>query len=152
MKNAVANLLKKLGWAVHVGGTGPSYHYTDYFNELNSNDVYIVMCNGFCAGSVREAYSDYIQGVLKKRGVQLVMMWDTRDWTNPQGMAPYRYGNFTGYTAHQAWDDDFSKDDPTINDVGSWLKSKNSFYCAYPSAEGLVEQFVAGGYFAYTGT
>ena len=79
-------------------------------------------------------------------------MWYTRDWTNPQGMAPYRYGNFTGYTAHRAWDDDFSKDDPTIYNVGGWLKEQKSLYCAYPSVEGLVAQFVAGGYFAYTGT
>ena len=150
MKLAVANLLKKLGWTVHVGGTGPSYHYTDYFN-VEKDYVYITLANGFCAGSVREAYSSYIQNTLNKKGVQLVLMWDTRDWTNPQGMAPYRYGDFTGYTAKKAWDDNFSTSDPTITDVSAWLKNNNAIYCAYPSAEGLVAQFVAGGYFAYSG-
>ncbi|WP_405303892.1 Ig-like domain-containing protein [Methanobrevibacter sp.] len=150
MKNAVANLLRKLGWEVYVSGTGPGYHYYDYFNVYDDY-VYITMYNGFCAGTVREAYSSSIQRTLERKDVQLVIMWDTRDWTNPQGMAPYRYGDFTGYTAHRAWDDDFSPTDPTIVDVGSWLKSQNSKYCAYPSAEGLVAQFVAGGYFAYSG-
>ena len=152
MKNAVANLLRKLGWTVYVDGTGPGYHYSGYFDVTSDYQVYITLYNGFCAGTVREAYSSSIQNTLNKKGVKLVIMWDTRDWTNPQGMAPYRYGNFTGYTAHRAWDDDFSKDDPTIYNVGGWLKEQKSLYCAYPSVEGLVAQFVAGGYFAYTGT
>ena len=109
------------------------------------------MYNGFCAGTVREAYSSSIQNVLKSKGVQLVIMWDTSDWTNPQGMAPYKYGDFTGYNAKRAWDDNFSVGDPSINNVGAWLKSNNAFYCANPTAQGLVDQFLAGGYFAYSG-
>ena len=152
MKNEVANLLRKLGWEVYVDGTGPGYHYPGYFDVTKDYQVYITLYNGFCAGTIREAYSSSIQNTLKAKGVQLVVMWDTRTWTNPQGMAPYRYGDFTGYDAKRAWDDDFSKDDPSIKNVGQWLKVNDAKYCANPTAEGLLAQFSAGGYFAYTGT
>lgn len=148
MKKAVADLLRKNGWEVYVDGTGPGYHYDGYFDVTSDYQVYITLYNGFCAGTVREAYSNSIQNTLNKKGVVLISMWDTRDWTNPDGMKPYRYGNFTGYNASKAWDDDFSKDDPYIENVGAWLKQHNAKYCAYPSAEGLVAQFLAGGYFA----
>ena len=148
MKNALAKLLRENGWTVYVSGTGPSYHYDDYFKVTSEYQVYITLYNGFCAGTMREAYSSKIQNVLKNKGVQLIPMWDTSDWTNPQGMAPYRYGDFYGYTAHRAWDDDFSKDDPTIPDVGVFFEENNAVYCAYPTAEGLLEQFLSGGYFA----
>ena len=151
MKYAVANLLRQKGWTVYISGTGPGYHYDDYFKVNSNYKYYITLYNGFCAGTVREAYSDSIQNTLKSKGVQLVIMWDTSDWTNPDGMGPYRYGDFTGYNAKKAWDDNFSKTDPSINNVGSWLKSNNAFYCANPTAEGLVTQFLAGGYFAYSG-
>ena len=151
MKLAVADLLRKLGWEVYVDGTGPGYHYPGYFSVTSDYQVYITLYNGFCAGTVREAYSSSIQNTLNRKGVQLVIMWDSRDWTNPQGMAPYRYGDFTGYDASRAWDDDFSPTDPSIKNVGDWLKQQNAKYCTYPSAEGLVAQFCAGGYFAYSG-
>lgn len=148
MKKAVADLLRKNGWTVYVDGTGPGYHYDGYFDVTSDYQVYITLYNGFCAGTIREAYSSSIQNTLNKKDVTLVVMWDTRDWTNPDGMKPYRYGNFTGYNASKAWDDDFSEDDPYIENVGGWLKEQNAKYCAYPSAEGLVAQFLAGGYFA----
>ncbi|WP_407424669.1 hypothetical protein, partial [Methanobrevibacter sp.] len=150
MKNAVANLLRKKGWTVHVGETGSNAHYTDYFKVTSDYQYYITLYNGFCAGTVREAYSSSIQNTLKSKGVQLVIMWDTQDWTNPQGMKPYRYGDFTGYNAARAWDDNFSVNDPSINNVAAWLKSNNAFYCASPTADGLVAQFLAGGYFEYS--
>ena len=51
----------------------------------------------------------------------------------------------------RAWDDNFSSSDPSINNVSSWLKSNNAIYCANPTAEGIVNQFLAGGYFKSTG-
>lgn len=151
MKKAVADLLRKQGWTVYVGQTYSNAHYTDYFKVTSDYQVYITLYNGFCAGTIREAYSSSIQNTLKQKGVVLVVMWDTRDWTNPQGMKPYRYGDFTGYDAARAWDDNFSTSDPSINNVASWLKSKNALYCANPTASGLVSQFLAGGYFAFSG-
>ena len=148
MKNTVANKLKNKGYTVHVGRTGSNVHYEDYTN-VTKDYVYITMYNGFCAGTIQEAYSSSIQNKLKNKNVQLVVMFDTRNWTNPQGMKPYRYGDFTGYTAHRAWDDNFSSGDPTIKNVSSWLKNKGAVYCAYPNADGLVEQFEAGGYFKW---
>ena len=151
MKWDVAYQLVDLGWEVYVDGTGPGYHYPGYYDVTSDYQVYITLYNGFCAGTIREAYYDYIQNELNSKGVQLVIMWETRTWTDPQGMYPYRYGDFDGYKAGRAWDDDFSPDDPTIEDVGDWLMLKNAVYCAGTSAYDLVDQFSAGGYFKYTG-
>ena len=151
MKSAVANVLKNKGWDVHVGRTGSNVHYEDYFNVTSDYQVYATLYNGFCAGTIREAYSSSIQNTLKKKGVVLVVMWDTSGWTNPQGMQPYRNGDFTGYNAGRAWDDNFSSSDPSISNVAGWLKSKGAIYCASPTAEGIVDQFLKGGYFKSVG-
>ena len=151
MKNEIANLLKQKGWSVHVGGTCSNCHYSDYFNVTSDYQVYATLYNGFCAGTVREAYSSSIQNTLKKKGVVLVIMWDTSGWTNPNGMKPYRYGDFSGYNASRAWDDNFSSSDPSIKNVSDWLKKNNAIYCANPTADGIVNQFLAGGYFKSVG-
>ena len=148
MKNAVARLLRQNGWTVHVGETDSNAHYKDYFSVTKDYQAYITLYNGFCAGTIREAYSSFIQKTLDKKDVTLVVMWDTRNWVNPDGMGPYRYGDFTGYDAARAWDDNFSVNDPAIDNVAVWLKKNNAVYCAYPSADGLVAQFLSGGYFA----
>ena len=149
MKNAVANLLKQKGWTVRDGGTCSNCHYSGYFDVTNDYQVYATLYNGFCAGTIREAYSSKIQNVLKNKGVVLVVMWDTSGWTNPNGMKPYRYGDFSGYNASRAWDDNFSSSDPSIKNVAQWLKKNNAIYCANPTADGIVTQFLAGGYFKY---
>ena len=77
----------------------------------------------------------------------MVVVFDTRTWTS--GMKPYRYGDFSGYNAKRAWDDNFSSSDPSINNVGQWFKSKGAKYCAYPNVDGAIEQFLAGGYFKW---
>ena len=151
MKNSIANLLKSKGWTVKNAGCCSNCHYSDYFNVTSDYGVYATLYNGFCAGTVREAYSSSIQNTLKKKGVQLVIMWDTSDWTNPQGMKPYRYGDFTGYNAGRAWDDNFSSSDPSIKNVSQWLKNNNAVYCCGPTADDIVKQFLAGGYFKYAG-
>ena len=151
MKNSVANVLKNKGWDVHVGRTGSNVHYEDYFNVTSDYQVYATLYNGFCAGTIREAYSSSIQNTLKKKGVVLVVMWDTSGWTNPHGMGPYRNGDFSGYNAGRAWDDNFSSSDPSIKNVSSWLKSKGAIYCASPTADGIVDQFLKGGYFKSVG-
>ena len=150
-KNNLANALRKKGWTVHVGGTGPGYHYSDYFNVTKDYQCLITIYNGFCAGTIREAYSSRIQNVLKKKGVVLIPCFITSGWTNPRGMKPYRYGDFSGYNASRAWDDNFSSGNPSIKNVGAWLKNNNAKYLCYPSVDGLVTQFLAGGYFAWKG-
>ena len=79
------------------------------------------------------------------------MIFDTRTWTDPKGMKPYRYGDFTGYNAGRAWDDNFSSSDPSIKNVMEWLKKNNAIWCASPSVDGVLEQFLAGGYLKYKG-
>ena len=147
MKLAVARALTSRGWEVHVGETGSNVHYQDYFLVTGDCDVYITLYNGFCAGTVREAYSEEIQQELRKKDVQLVIAWDSRQWL--EGMGPYRYGNFRGYRARRAWDDNFSKDDPSIQDVWGFLRENRAVYCVGPDAELIADQLAAGGYFAW---
>ena len=114
-------------------------------------NILITLYNGFCAGTIRELASSYVQNLLKAKNVVCVPIWDTAGWTNPAGMAPYRYGDFRGYSADRAWDDDFSSTDPSIRNVDDYLYSNNIKYCAYPTTQGIINQFVKGGYFASVG-
>lgn len=148
-KKSIISILQGKGWTVKDGGTCSNCHYSGYGDVTSDYAVYATLYNGFCAGTVKEAYSSSIQNKLKKKGVQLVIMWDSTHWT--EGMKPYRYGDFSGYNAKRAWDDNFSSSDPSINNVSDWLKKNNAKYCVSPTPEGVVEQFLAGGYFAYKG-
>ncbi len=151
MKNTLISKLKSDGWTVHDGGTGSNNHYSGYFDVSSDYSVYITLYNGFCAGTIQEAYSSRIQNELKRKGVQLVPIWDSSGWTNPNGMKPYRYGDFSGYRASRAWDDNFSSSDPTISNVGDFMKKNKATYCVGPSASEIMQQFKAGGYFKYKG-
>ena len=148
-KSSFISELKKNGWTVKDGGTSSYTHYNDYFNVTSDYAVLVTIYNGFCAGTIREAYSSTIQNKLKNKGVQLVVVFDTKNWTDPQGMKPYRYGDFKGYSAGRAWDDNFSSSDPSISNVADFLKKNNAVYCAYPNVSGAIEQFLAGGYYKW---
>ena len=150
MKWKLANALKDAGWEVIVGDTYSNAHYEDYYAVPNDY-VLINIYNGFCAGTIKELASARIQNLLNSKNVVCVPVFETADWTNPQGMAPYRYGDFSGYTAGRAWDDYFSSGDPTISDVDYFLYSNNIKYCASPTVEGIMSQFLQGGYFASVG-
>jgi hypothetical protein len=151
MKNALARQLQKNGWKVHIGATYSNAHYSDYWNVSKDYSVYITIYNGFCAGTIREAYSSKIQNVLRKKGVQLVVVFDTASWNNARGMKPYKYGDFSKYSVHRAWDDNFSSGDPSIKNVEKWFKKQKAVYCASPTASQVMKQFNAGGYFKYKG-
>lgn len=147
IKWQLASALRKLGWEVHVGDTYANAHYEDYFNAYPGY-VVINIYNGFCAGTIRELASDWVQDLLKTKNVVCVPVFHTAGWTNPQGMGPYRYGDFSGYSAKKAWDDNFSIKDPSIRNVGQFLKKNNIKYCASPTCDLIVKQFIKGGYFA----
>ena len=149
-KSALAKRLRKDGWSVHESGTGPNTHYSDY-SSVSKNHVMITIYNGFCAGTVREQYSSKIQSKLKSKGVVTVVMFDTRTWTDPHGMKPYRYGDFKGARIKRAHDDNFSSGDPTIPDAEKFFKQNKAYYCAGPSISDVMKHFNAGGYFAYKG-
>ena len=140
-----ARALTAAGWNVYVGKTHSNSHYEDYFN-VPRNYVLVNIYNGFCAGTIRELASSYIQNVLRSKNVVCVPVWDSINWTNPNGMGPYRYGDFSGYSAKRAWDDNFSITDPSISNVAQYLASNKIIHCTYPSTEGLVYQFLHGGF------
>ena len=147
MKQELAGSLMNLDYDVHIGKTGSNVHYEDYFN-VPSNHVLITLYNGFCAGTIRELASSGIQNLLKAKNVVCVPIWDTTNWVNPNGMGPYRYGDFSGYSASRAWDDNFSTTDPSISNVAQYLAANNIKYCAYPTTDGIMYQFLNCGYFA----
>ena len=150
MKKKLAAALRAAGWEVTVGDTYSNAHYEDYYN-VPKDYVLINIYNSFCAGTIRELASSSIQDLLNSKNVVCVQVFDTAEWTNPQGMAPYRYGNFSGYSASRAWDDNFSITDPSISDVDQYLYDNNIKYCAYPTVDGIMYQFLQGGYFASVG-
>lgn len=141
----LARAFAAAGWNVKVGKTHSNAHYEDYFN-VPSNYVLITVYNGFCAGTIRELASSYIQNVLRSKNCVCVPVWDSIDWTNPDGMGPYRYGDFSGYSAKRAWDDNFSITDPSISNVAQYLAANNIKYCTYPTTEGIMYQFANGGF------
>lgn len=145
IKLELAKALRKLGWEVHIGDTYANAHYEDYFN-CHPGYVLINIYNGFCAGTIRELASDSVQSLLKTKNVVCVPVFHTAGWT--AGMKPYRYGDFSGYSAKKAWDDDFSTIDPKITNVKKFLKVNDIKYCASPTCDLIVKQFLKGGYFA----
>lgn len=148
IKWELANALKNLGWDVHVGDTYANAHYEDYHN-VYPGYVLINIYNGFCAGTMRELATSSIQDLLNKKHVVCVPVFHTEGWT--EGMRPYRYGDFSGYSAQRAWDDDFSTMDPAIDNVEKFFRVNNIKYCAGPTCQYIVNQFVKGGYFASIG-
>jgi hypothetical protein len=70
-------------------------------------------------------------------------------------MKPLRYGNFDGFKASKAWDDNYSgaKKGVLIKDLGAWYKKyyPKVIHCAGPSVSDAYKQFKAGGYLRYKG-
>ena len=144
----IISYLNKAGWSCHYSGEGANVHYEDYFNVTKDYQVLAIVDNGFDPATVMEPYEGSIKSELANKGVICMFFFDTRDWTNPDGMKPYRYGNFKGYYAHRAWDDNYSNFSGSLN-VDDYFRKNKIKYCANPSAKGMVDQFVAGGYYAY---
>lgn len=148
-KQGIIKLLKKDDWSVHDIGTWSDAHSDSYRRIDSSYAVNLVIYNGFCAGTVRENYDGWLKGHHEKMGVVLVNMWDTRYWT--EGMRPYRYGDFKGYSASRAWDDNFSASNPAISNVLDYMIKYNVRYCCGPTPAEAYKQFQAGGYLKMKG-
>ena len=149
--NKIVSILQREGWSCTVLGEGPSYHSIAYQQVDSSYAANLVICNGFCVGSIRECYDGWLKGSHERKGVQLIYMFDTSSWTNRRGMYPYRYGDFHGADIERAWDDNFSAGDPAIHDVEGYLIKYKVCYCCGPTPEEAMEQFRAGGYLRMKG-
>ena len=126
----ICRLLEKAGWYVHYSGEGPGVHSSDYYD-------------------VTSDYQGYCAPVLKKKNVTVMFMFDSRQWTNPNGMGPYRYGDFGNHVFHTAWDDPSGY--CTSMNATAFFKKHKAVYCASPTAKGMVDMFLKGGYFASKG-
>ena len=151
MKHQLAKAMHKAGWAVTVRPTDDTQHYWDYFYIKKNYSVLATVYNGFCCGTMREAYGDKIQNVLKKKGVQLVPIFETGDWKNRKKMKNFAHGDFTKYHAKRAHDDWFSRGNPEIKNVDKFMKQHKATYCCAPTCAEIMQQFNAGGYYKYKG-
>ena len=146
-----AGIIGKLeadGWNVKDLGTGPGTHSTSYDILDSSYAVNLTIYNGADPATIAEPVTGWLNHNHKKAGVTLVQMFDTSSWTNPQGMKPYRYGDFSGYYCGKAWDDNYSSGYVDISNLGDWYKKyyPEVVHVCGPSVSEAYEQFKAGGY------
>ena len=143
----IVSLLEKNGWHCHYSGEGAGVHNADYENVTSDYQILAIVDNGFCCTTIKEAYEGYCAPTLKRKNVTVMFMFDSRDWN--EGMRPFKYGNFGNHVFHTAWDD--SSGYCTSMHATNFFKKHNATYCCHPTAQGIVEQFLAGGYFKWKG-
>ena len=146
----ICRLLEKNGWHTHYSGEGAGVHSADYENVTSDYQILAIVDNGFCCTTVKEAYeASYVTNPLKRKNVTVMFMFDTRTWTDARGMKPFRYGDFKNHVFHTAWDDPSGY--CTSMNATAFFKKHKAVYCASPTAQGMVDMFLKGGYFASKG-
>jgi hypothetical protein len=146
--NEVANRLRIAGWKVIVKGIGPGQHSINY--KLAKNCVYMPFYNGMCAGTILEMGQDYYGGVIKRNKAVLAPAWYTKEWTNPDGMLPYRYDISKMTFLKRAWDDNFSPSSfKGMGNPAQYMTDHGIKYCVGDTTYMIVEQFVNGGWVAH---
>lgn len=147
----IVKLLKKNGWSVHYSGEGSMVHYNDFWNVSKDYQVLAIVDNGFDPVCIKEVYDNgSVKTRLKNNNIVYCFIFDTRSWTDPNGNKPYRYGNFKGAKFGKAWDDNYSSWNGSL-DADGYFRQHDVKYCASPTAQGVVDQFLAGGYYKYKG-
>ena len=146
----ICRLLEKAGWYVHYSGEGANVHYNDYFNVTSDYQILAIVDNGVCCTTIKEAYeSSDCAPELKRKGVIPMFMFDSRDWHDPKKRGPNRYGNFKGTVVHTAYDDPSGY--CQVMKVDEFFRKHKAVYCASPTAKGMVDMFLKGGYYASKG-
>ena len=152
-KDDIVGMLRNDGWDVNDLGVGPGTHSRSYDILDSKYAVNLTIYNGADPATIAEPITGWLAGAHEKHGVQLVQMFDTSDWTNPQGMKPYRYGDFSGYYCGKAWDDNYSSGFVDISNLGDWYSKyyPKVIHVCGPSPSEAFNQFNAGGYFKSKG-
>ena len=146
----IIKYLEKAGWHCHYSGEGANVHYNDYSNVTSDYQILAIVDNGVCCTTIKEAYeSSDCASKLKRKGVIPMFMFDSRTWTDPKVRGPNRYGNFKGTVVHTAWDDPSGY--CQVMHVDEFFRKHKAVYCASPSAKGMVDMFLKGGYYASKG-
>lgn len=146
--NDVANKLRIAGWKVILKGIGPEQHSLNYYKVRNA--VYFPFYNGMCAATIKEMGYNYYGGLIKKHNSVLATAFYTKQWTNPQGMLPYRYDITKLAFLKRAWDDNFSpKSFKGLAYPAEYMTSHDVKYCVGDSSYMIVEQFLYGGWVAH---
>ena len=152
-KDDIVGMLRNDGWDVNDLGVGPGTHSRSYDILDSKYAVNLTIYNGADPATIAEPITGWLAGAHEKHGVQLVQMFDTSDWTNPDGMKPYRYGDFSGYYCRKAWDDNYSSGFVDISNLGDWYSKyyPKVIHVCGPSPSEAFSQFKAGGYFKSKG-
>ena len=146
----ICRLLEKNGWHTHYSGEGANVHWHDYFDVTSDYQIMAIVDNGVCCSTIKEAYeSSDCAPALKRKGVIPMFMFDSRSWTNPKVRGPNRYGNFKGTVVHTAYDDPSGY--CQVMHVDDFFRKHKAVYCAAPTAKGMVDMFLKGGYYASKG-
>ena len=146
----ICRLLEKNGWHTHYSGEGANVHWHDYFDVTSDYQIMAIVDNGVCCSTIKEAYeSSDCAPALKRKNVIPMFMFDSRQWTNPKVRGPNRYGNFKGTVVHTAYDDPSGY--CQVMHVDDFFRKHKAVYCASPTAQGMVDMFLKGGYFASKG-
>ena len=146
----ICRLLEKNGWHTHYSGEGPNVHWHDYFDVTSDYQIMAIVDNGVCCSTIKEAYeSSDCAPALKRKNVIPMFMFDSRQWTNPKVRGPNRYGNFKGTVVHTAYDDPSGY--CQVMHVDDFFRKHKAVYCAAPTAKGMVDMFLKGGYYASKG-
>lgn len=144
----LAGKLRKAGWQVVVKGIGPDQHSKNY--KLAKNCVYMPIYNGMCAGTIKEMAYSYYGGVIKANHAVLAPAWFTEDWTNPDGMLPYRYDISKIKFLKPAWDDNFSPAGfKGLSYPAKYMTSHGIKYIVGDTTYMIAEQFLYGGWVAH---
>lgn len=152
-KDDIVGMLRNDGWDVNDLGVGPGTHSRSYDILDSKYAVNLTIYNGADPATIAEPITGWLAGAHEKHSVQLVQMFDTSDWTNPDGMKPYRYGDFSGYYCGKAWDDNYSSGFVDISNLGDWYSKyyPKVIHVCGPSPSEAFSQFNAGGYFKSKG-
>lgn len=148
--NEIAKHIRKGGWTVDIDkNIGPGAHSRN--KGKVKNGCYMNVYNGLCADTIWEMGLSYYGGTIKKNGSVHCPAWDSRTWTNPNGNGPYRNSIEKLKSLKTAHDWKRGSTIGNLKTPAQYMANHGVKYCVAPSAKGIADQFLAGGFRAYKG-
>ena len=146
--NEIAKYIRNAGWTVDIDtNIGPGAHSRNY--KKIKNGCYMNVYNGLCADTIAEMAYSYYGGVIKKNGSVHCPAWDTRTWNERN--KPYKYSIEKLKNLGTAHDWNRGSTVGNLKTPAQYMAKNGIKYCLAPSAKGIANQFLAGGFRAYNG-
>ena len=144
--NKIAEHIRKAGWKVDVDtNIGPGAHSRNY--KKVKNGCYMNVYNGLCVDTIHEMALGYYGGTIKKNGSVHCPAWDTSDWN--QRNKPYKYSIEKLRNLKKAHDWNRGSSVGSMANPHKYMTDNGIKYCLAPTAYGIAQQFLAGGWVAY---